>query len=229
MSQIRVMTYNIFMGGRKGPALDAVVRAAAPDVLLVNESPKWPFGWEFRCRRLATRWGMRFIGGGRTAGSNMIAATDRVTLSTVHAEVLPGPLCRPRRGIAAAQLGFQGGPLGVVSVHLSLDRARRLEEVERVIAVADGLGEPVVVAGDLNEPAGGPCWQRLGAAGFVDHGSNQWPTFPADAPTKRIDAVLVRGPARVVHHGDPGVPGPMLRAGSDHLPVLAQIEINRKL
>ena len=35
------MTYNIFMGGRKGAALHEVIREAAPDVLLVNEIPSF--------------------------------------------------------------------------------------------------------------------------------------------------------------------------------------------
>ena len=100
-----------------------------------------------------------------------------------------------------------------------------LKEVDRVIAVARRLRGPVVVAGDLNEPPDGPSWQRLRQAGFVDHGSKKWRTFPADQPEKRIDALLVRGDVTVVAHGDPGVRDELLAAGSDHRPVLAVLDL----
>ena len=212
------MTYNIFMGGRRGRALNEVVREAAPDVLLVNESPKQWFFWKRQCLRLADAWGLRFVTGGRPAGSNLIAVAPGIAVKKAGSEVLRQPLFQPRRGIAWAQLRVQGHLVGVVSCHLSLDRDRRVAEVRRVLAVARGLRGPVVVAGDLNEGPDGPSWQVLREAGFVDHGSRQWLTFPAEEPEKRIDALLVRGAADVARHGDPGVPEELLAAGSDHRP-----------
>ena len=225
MTRARVMTYNIFMGGRRGRALHEVVAASRPDILLVNESPKRFLFWKRECRRLTETWGMRFVTGGRPAGSNMIAVAPGVAVKSSGSEVLPQPLFQPRRGIAWAQLRVGGRLLGVVSCHLSLDRERRGKEIDRVIAVARRLRGPVVVAGDLNEPPDGPSWQRLRQAGFVDHGSKEWRTFPADAPEKRIDALLVRGEATVLAHGDPGVPAEQLAAGSDHRPVLAVLDL----
>jgi endonuclease/exonuclease/phosphatase family metal-dependent hydrolase len=87
------------------------------------------------------------------------------------------------------------------------------------------MPDPVVVAGDLNERPDGPSWERLREAGFVDHGDREWRTFPADRPDRRIDALLVRGGARVPHHGDPGVPEELLAAASDHRPVLAVLDL----
>lgn len=55
MPRLRVLTYNIWMGGRGGPLLDQVVRVARPDVIVVNESPKAPCLWRFRVRRLTER------------------------------------------------------------------------------------------------------------------------------------------------------------------------------
>ena len=221
----RLMTYNIFMGGRRGSALHGVIQDARPDVLLVNESPKQILMWKRQCRRLTDRWGMRFVAGGRPGGSNMIAIGPGVAVKAAGAEVLPQPLFQPRRGIAWAQLRLEGPLLGVVCCHLSLDRDRRLHEVTRVIEVARKLRGPVVIAGDLNEPPNGPSWQRLREAGFIDHGSKRWLTFPADAPEKRIDALVVRGAAMVLSHGDPGLPAERLAAASDHRPVLAELEL----
>ena len=220
----RVMTYNIRMGGRNGQPLHEVVRAAAPDVLLVNECPKTPLLWKRRCRRLARTWGMHLVTGGRPAGSNMILVRPGIGVKLASSIVLPQPLFDPRRGIAAAQLRVRGMLLGVVSCHLSLDRDRRQVEIAAVLAAADRLRGTVVVAGDLNERPDGPAWARLRRAGFRDHGSRAWLTFPADAPDRRIDGLLVRGGMQVRHHGDPLVPEPLLVAASDHRPVLAMLD-----
>lgn len=225
VSRIRVMTYNIRMGGRGGPLLDEVVRRAGPDVLLVNESPKTPCLWRARVRHLAERWGMRYVSGGRDAGSNMIAVQPEVQVKASSATRLQQPLFEPRRGIASAQLRIGGRLLGVVSCHLSLDAERRGGEVEQVLAAAGRLRGPVLIGGDLNENPGGPSWRRLREAGYLDHGSKKWRTYPADDPIKRIDALLVRGDARVLHHGDPGVAHATQRRASDHRPVLAVLEV----
>jgi endonuclease/exonuclease/phosphatase family metal-dependent hydrolase len=225
MTRLRVMTYNILLGGRRGDPLHDVVRSVAPDVLLVNESPKTPVVWKWACRRLATRWDLRYVVGGRPAGSNMVAVGRGVSVKSAVQQTLRQPRLRPRRGIAAAQLRVDGRLVGVVSCHLSLDRDRRLQEVRSVLSVARAMRGPVIVAGDLNEPPNGPAWALLRQAGFVDHGSKAWRTFPSDRPERRIDALLVRGEATVVHHGDPGLDPALLAAASDHRPVLAELLI----
>src|SRR3954449_4282038 len=165
------MTYNILLGGKRGEPLHEVVRAVAPDVLLVNECPKNPLVWKRGCHRLAERWGLRYVVGGRPAGSNMIAVSRRVAVKSATQLVLPQPRLQPRRGVAAAQFRVAGRLLGVVSCHLSLDRHRRLHEAGRVLAVAQRLRGPVVVAGDLNERPNGPAWDLFRRAGFADPGS----------------------------------------------------------
>jgi endonuclease/exonuclease/phosphatase family metal-dependent hydrolase len=77
----------------------------------------------------------------------------------------------------------------------------------------------------LNEGPRSPSWRRLGAAGYVDHGSPSWPTFPAVEPVKRIDALLVTGSESVLHHGSPGVTEELLGRASDHRPVLAVLDL----
>ena len=225
MPALRVMTYNIWMGGRRGPLLDQAVRESAPDILLVNETPKTPLLWRRRCLRLAEAWEMRYVAGGRDAGSNMIVVRPGIGVKSTFVTKLPEPLFQPRRGIAAAQLRVSGTLLGVVSCHLSLNAERRAVEVERVLDVARRLRGTVIVAGDLNEGPGGPSWRRLRSAGYVDHGSNDWKTFPAEAPTKRIDALLVRDATPVLHHGDPGVAEDLQKRASDHRAVMAVIDI----
>lgn len=225
MNTVAVMTYNIWRGGRGGVFLDQAVRTAAPDVLLVNETPKTPVLWRHRCVRLANRWDMAYIAGGRSAGSNMILTRPGIGVESTHVRVLPQPPGQPRRGVAAAQLIVDHAPLGVVSCHLSLDQERRLGEIESVIEGAGFLRGTVVVAGDLNERPTGPCWQRLRDEDFVDHGTSHWLTFPASEPRKRIDALLMRGGAEMLHHGDPGIDEALQKRASDHRAVLAVLEL----
>ena len=225
MTHVRLLTYNVLLGGRRGQPLHDVVRAVAPDVLMVNESPKAPLLWHRRCRRLAQQCGLRYVAGGRPAGSNMIAVAAGIAVKSSAATVLPTPFGQPRRGVVTAQLRVAGRLLGVVGVHLSLDRDQRLVEVRRALELAHGLRGPVVLAGDLNEPPDGPSWAVLRRAGFVDHGDHGWATFPSDHPDRRIDALLVRGDATVLHHGDPMVDTGLLAAASDHRPVLAELEL----
>jgi endonuclease/exonuclease/phosphatase family metal-dependent hydrolase len=225
MPALRVLTYNIWMGGRGGRWLDEAVRGAAPDVVLVNESPKTPLLWRRRNRRLAERWGLRYAVGGRDAGSNMIAVRQGIEVRSFQVLSLRQPLFQPRRGIAAAQLRVRGKLVGVVSCHLSLDAERRNREVGSVLGVAARLRGPVVVGGDLNETPGGPSWRRLRESGYVDHGSGSWPTFRAVHPAKRIDALLVKGSASVLHHGDPRVDEELLGLASDHRPVLTVLDL----
>lgn len=218
------MTYNIEMGGRGGADLDRVVRAARPDVLLVNESPKAPLLSGRRCRRLAERWGMRVAGGGRAAGSNLILVGDGIDVRAVRSRVLPQPRWQPRRGIVSAQLRVRGRLVGVVACHLSLDPDRRTTEAAEVLADAARLRGPLVIGGDLNEPPTGPAWALLRAAGLRDHGAGTWRTYPAVQPRARIDALLVRD-ATVRSHGAPADVDPALLArASDHLPVLVELE-----
>jgi endonuclease/exonuclease/phosphatase family metal-dependent hydrolase len=225
MPTIRVATYNICRGGGDRGALREVVRQLAPSILLVNESPKAPVTWRFRCRRLTRDWELSYAGGGRPAGSNMVAVGEGVVVGAVTCLRLPQPLGAPRRGLVSAQLRVGPNPVGVVSTHLSLAAARRIVEASAVLELVRQLRGPVVIAGDLNETPRGPCWRLFEDAGFEDHGSNQWPTFPAIQPQRRIDALLVRGARAVVSHEVLSSPPDAVRRASDHLPVAADIEL----
>jgi endonuclease/exonuclease/phosphatase family metal-dependent hydrolase len=196
-------------------------------VLLVNEAPKRPLLWRRDCERLARLWGMRYVAGGRPAGSNLILVRGPVEVRWSRTLRLPQPRFQPRRGIAVAQLRVHGMLMGVVSCHLSLVAERRRVEVARVLREVPALRGPVVLAGDLNETPAGAVWQTILAAGFVDHGTDDWRTFPAADPTRRIDALLVRPTpgTSVRRHGDAGVPDSLQAAASDHRAVLAELEL----
>ena len=224
MTTVRVMAYNI-LGGRHRLQLGRVVRSMAPDVLVVNESPKQPVLWRWQCQELSREWGLRYVAGGRTAGSNLLLTSPWVQTVSADAWCLAKPWFQPRRGIVTAQL--QVGPVefGVVGCHLSLLPRSRHLEVEIVIEAAGNLRGPIIVAGDLNERPGGSCWTRLQAAGFIDVGKTSGGTFPSASPDARIDALLVRGDAVIAEQQSPEVDPALLAAASDHRPVAAVLEI----
>ena len=122
------------------------------------------------------------------------------------------------------QCSADGWPFGVVGVHLSLRQASRLAEAAEALRDAGRLRGPLMLCGDFNEGPKGPSWAAFRRAGLVDHADPEAFTFPASAPTSRIDGLLVRG-AAAVRHVVPDLPAADLAAASDHLPVLARIEI----
>jgi endonuclease/exonuclease/phosphatase family metal-dependent hydrolase len=222
MTSVRVLTYNV-LGGKAKVALRSVVRAINTDVMVANESPQMPLLWRWQCPSLARQWDLQHVAGGRNAGRNMICAQHHIGVADTSVQRIKQSALHPIRGVVAAQLQADSHRFGVVGCHLGLDPDARESQVEQVLRAADQLQGPVVVAGDLNEPPKGPSWEAFRAAGFADHGDAEDFTFPAEHPTKRIDALLVRGDVRVSRHRIPGIQPELLRLASDHLPVVATL------
>jgi len=199
------------------------VRSIQPDVMVVNETPQTPLLWRWECPSMARQWDMQHVAGGRNAGRNMICAQAYIGVAETYVERTKLPLFQPIRGLVSAQLQAHSHRFGVVGVHLGLDPELREAQVQQVLAAAERLHGPVVVAGDLNEPPKGPSWEAFRAAGFADHGDAEDHTYPAEHPAKRIDAILVRGDVRVSRHRIPGLQPDLLRLASDHLPVAATL------
>ena len=88
---------------------------------------------------------------------------------------------------------------------------------------------PTLVAADLNTDPDGAAITTLLDAGFVDSwaaaGTGHGFTIPANAPRRRIDYVMVRGPIRVREAKVIDDLGAAMAGLSDHRPVLAELEI----
>jgi len=125
-----------------------------------------------------------------------------------------------RRLAMAAQFPFEGGVLDVVATHLALgDRTRRLQ-VRSLLDHPFLQGGPTLLLGDMN------AWRQCKATRILDdelHHNQAWPaSFPAARPVLALDRIYTRGVevGKVEAHQSLAA-----RNASDHLPVLAHVEL----
>ena len=226
--RLRVVTYNV-RGLRAGVDVIArVVRALDPDVLLLQET-----GSRRALRTFARETGMVAAADPwsplRRRVKDAVLARDPWSLDTHRLHRFAGSSGWYPRGVLIARLGAEGiGSIWAASVHLGLDGAERGRHARELVELIDEL-EPtaaVVVGGDLNATPehravatiGARLTDALGDSGIGPHDA---PTFPASAPTARIDHVFVSEELRVVAAsvGAEGASG-----ASDHLPVIVDVE-----
>ncbi|RKS74063.1 endonuclease/exonuclease/phosphatase family metal-dependent hydrolase [Motilibacter peucedani] len=230
---LRVLSYNIRSLRDDRAALARVVRACAPDLVCVQEAPRFVLS-RWQLRRLAAATGLRHVCGGRATHGPVVLAHPAVEVLARREVALPRTRGLHARGLALATVRVGGQELAVGSLHLGLRPDERLRNVAGIEAALDGVPrESLLLAGDLNEPPGGPAWHALAALGLRDAYAvaprGPEPTFSSANPRRRIDAVLVGGAFTV--HGCgvaaelPGVRGGDLARATDHLPVLAELHI----
>lgn len=246
---IRVLCYNIRSMRDDTGALARVIGACAPDLVLVQEAPRF-FRWRKKLARLAAASGLVILSGGATAAGPALLCSLRATVERTEDLLLPLTPGLHRRGFATAVVRFGGARLSVLSCHLSLQEHERYAQGGMLLDRLARMGVPYAVAGgDLNEPPGGRTFGRL-AAGLQDC----WATTPWGAeftstpsdPHQRIDAIFATRGIEVLgcgvppprsapplsaplergdHHGHPGVTETDLMAATDHLPVLAALRV----
>lgn len=229
---IRVLSYNIRSMRDDTAALARVISACAPDLVLVQEAPRF-FRWRKKLARLAAASGLVVLSGGATAAGPALLCTLRATVERTEDVLLPLTPGLHRRGFATAVVRFGSARLGVLSCHLSLQKDERHQQSGMLLDRLAGLGTPHAVAGgDLNERPTGPTFRRL--AGTLQDGwaTRPWGgehTWTFAGPDRRIDAIFATPGVEVlgcgVPLGLPGVTGTDLRAATDHLPVLAALKI----
>lgn len=230
---VRLLSYNIRSLRDDRAALVRVIRACAPDVVCIQEAPRF-FRWRKYAARLARECGLVYVTGGATATGPMILSTLRATVERTEDVLLPRTPGLHRRGFATAVLRF--GPaatIGVLSCHLSLRKDERYVQSGRLLEQLTALGTPcTVAAGDFNEAPQGRSRRRLTKALQDGWEIRPWGseyTSTPQHPHQRIDAVLTGGETEVLGCGVPsgleGVTGEDLRAATDHLPVLSALRV----
>ncbi|MEU7605772.1 endonuclease/exonuclease/phosphatase family protein [Streptomyces sp. NPDC040724] len=229
---IRVLSYNIRSLRDDEEALARVIRACEPDLVFVQEAPRF-FRWRKHAARLAAKCDLVVLGGGATAAGPLLLCSLRVFVERTEDVLLPRTPGLHRRGFATAVVRIGAARAGLVCAHLSLDRAERVAQAELLLERVAGMDTPYgIAAGDVNEGPGGSAFARLAGAlqdcwAVAPWGGER--TFPVSAPDRRIDAVFASGGVEVlacgVPAGLPGVSSTDLRSATDHLPVLAVLRL----
>ncbi len=127
-----------------------------------------------------------------------------------------------RRVAVSAQIPYEGGVLDVVSTHLALADRTRHRQVRSLLDHPRLRLGPTLLLGDMN------AWRKCPATRALDeqlreHHNLAWPpSFPSARPVLALDRVYARGVKilELAVHASAAA-----RKASDHLPVLARVEI----
>ncbi|MEN8182340.1 MAG: endonuclease/exonuclease/phosphatase family protein [Myxococcota bacterium] len=228
-AHIRVATYNVHrwagVNGRKatdGTRAGVVIEELGADVVALQEVLR-PFEGEDPLVTVADslRLHLAFVTTRvHKRGELGNAILSRWPITSVFALDLSFTRLE-RRSALATQFLFGERTLAVVSTHLALVDRTRHRQVRRVLEHPQLQG-PVVVLGDLNAWRSSKATRDL-ERGLGEHHNIDWPaSFPSARPMLALDRVYSRG-ARIAsveaHVSDDA------RRASDHLPVVAHVEL----
>lgn len=228
MNTVRVLSYNVRSMRDDRAALARVISAAAPDVVCVQEAPRF-LRWRSTCAALARMSGLVVVGGGRPAAANLILSTLSVdVLSTANVLFSKDPGLH-QRGTAIAVLRLRGTDFAVAGTHLDTrpdPRLRHVAELDAAIAAHVPEAVPTVVAADVNDHPGSPAWSAL-----IRHRTDAFAaadgpvlTSTARQPHQTIDGIFVDPRLTVLR--TTVIESVDTRIASDHLPVLTELEIS---
>jgi endonuclease/exonuclease/phosphatase family metal-dependent hydrolase len=219
---LRLMSYNVHSLRDDLDALAAVVAAAAPDVLVVQEAPR-RFRWRARCGDLAHRLGLLVGGGGLPSLGNLVLTNFRVRVHTHWCLRYPLTPGRHMRGAVFVRCSVGPARFVVAGSHLSTDAAERPAQAALLRDALVGIPEPTVLGIDANDIPGSACWRLLAESGLRDAaaGVSERPTFPVTSPRRRIDGIFVDPDVRL--HGYQVFDHPLLARASDHFPLVTDL------
>ncbi|RYX89078.1 MAG: endonuclease [Comamonadaceae bacterium] len=239
---LRVATYNIHKGVMgPGPArrleihnLGHAVESLDADIVCLQEVRKLHRGEEKYFKRWPELPQAEFLA---PEGYHAIYQTNAVTKHGEHGNAL---LSRwdvishkhedmsdhrfEQRGLLHVHVNCHDTPVHVIVLHLGLiasGRARQIEQLGKYIEREVPRGEPLVVAGDLND-WGSKLRPAMNSFGLKDFIGERLFTYPARLPLGQLDFVYGRGLKPV------GIEVPRGRVWwrmSDHLPLVAEFEI----
>jgi endonuclease/exonuclease/phosphatase family metal-dependent hydrolase len=226
-----VLTWNVHGSARPDvEAIASAIRAESPDVVTLQEVRKRQAADLAASLQMRFSWSLKHSPYTKLMwwrAEGLAIMTPHLLDAVGHTEVSDDQPTRSwRRRIA--QWGLVGradrSMLMIYNLHLSPhdDAESRRDEAARVSALVADIGDdpPAVVAGDFNDADDPSIIQLLpGIEHVVPPASN-----PAQAPSQRLDHVLLPGDAQDVSVSVPGG-GADWAAISDHLPVTVRFTL----
>lgn len=226
--RISVATYNVHrwsgLNGRgvpDGSRAGFVISELGADVIALQEVLR-PFQGEDPLEAIADGLGLHVAFAStrlHRRGELGNAILSRWPMAGVS--VLDLSFSRVERRLAMwAQFHFDGGVLDLVATHLALGDRTRHRQVRSLLDHKHFQGGPTLLLGDVN------AWRQCKATRILDdelHHNHDWPpSFPSQRPVLSLDRIYSRS-AKILEidsHGSPAA-----RAASDHLPVIAHVEL----
>jgi len=224
---MRLMTYNVRsclgMDGRRDIVRVAkLIRDSNADLVCLQELddhlPR--SGFRSQPREIEGATGLRFVFQRtidlRLAGYG-IAIGTRFPVEEIRTHTLPSE--GEPRGCLELRVATPSGPLYVMCAHLGLSDEERVLQVDAIATRVRDLTGMVVLGGDFNESIDGRAVTQLTQETRLhDAWPDGPPTFPADAPTSRIDMVFHSAAVRVAGTAI------LESQASDHLPVIVDFQ-----
>jgi endonuclease/exonuclease/phosphatase family metal-dependent hydrolase len=169
------------------------------------------------------------VRGGRPAAANLVLSNLRVDVESSADVLFSKDPKLHQRGTAIAVLTVGASRFAVAGTHLDLKPRPRLRHVDELHTAIDAhvpAGVPTVVGGDINDVPHTPVWQALCGPrrdAWDVAGKGAGYTSSALQPQRRIDALFVAPSISVseIHT----IRHPDVEIASDHLPVVADLEI----
>ena len=228
MTRVRVATYNVHSGvgvdRRFRPErIVGVIGELKADIVALQEvlSPVRGFDVHAHLRQstglhLVTMTTMQLAGG--TFGNALLSRWPILDLAE-HGLTVGN---REPRGAIDATIGRDEAELRVLATHLGLRGAERSEQLSRLVEIVKAApGMPTVLAGDFNMTRAKARELRAHVAHLGAR--DALATFPSIAPVLPLDRIFALHGASIV---DVAVHrSRRARVASDHLPLVATIEI----
>lgn len=231
---LRVMTFNIHVGVGMDKKLDLkriadVINRERPDLVGLQEVDRGVTRTEGKdeIAELAkmTLMDFRFAQNLEYQGGQYgVAILSRFLIQKADHQKYENKRETERRGMLLVEVEVDGKKLNFVTTHLDYQYDDgRLFETEQLLRLLDRVEGPLIVTGDFNDEPNGSAYKLL-LTKFADawvRGKGEGFSYPANKPAKRIDYIFYRESDRMRVKKAWVVD----TLSSDHLPVMAELEI----
>ena len=227
--ELRLLSYNVRSLRDDKAAVAAVIGACRPDVVAVQEAPRF-LRWRSKRAALARESGLLVATADRPGGLLVLTSLAARVRRTSFA-LLPKTPKLHQRAVCIADIELGGVAWRIASVHFSLDPDERQRHLPSVWAAVDADGSAagaLVVAGDINEGPNRPVWRSMTGRlqdAFTVAGTGDGDTYSTVNRRKRIDGIFAAPEVDVVDCRvvtDLPDAATVARA-SDHFPLLATL------